>query len=98
MNYIILIGIALFLLVGALHDGAMGWDFGEGRMDFRVATGDHTLRVRGDSDVDLEPDGTGVRGCRTVVRSTSTWRATARIAASFLEPRGHHRAAILRRR
>ena len=27
MNYIILVGIALFLLASALHDGDMGWDF-----------------------------------------------------------------------
>jgi hypothetical protein len=62
MNYIILIGIALFFLVSAIHDGAMGWDFGEGRMDFRIVNGDYTLRVRadGDGDVDLAPDGSGV--------------------------------------
>ena len=62
MNYVILAGIALFFLVSALQDGAMGWDFGEGRMDFRIANGDYTLRVRSDGDVDLAPDGTRVAG------------------------------------
>ena len=62
MNYVILIGIALFFLVSALHDGAMGWNFGEGRMDFNVADADYRLRVRSDSDVDLAADGTGVTG------------------------------------
>jgi len=62
MNYVILAGIALFFLVSALQDGAMGWDFGEGRMDFRITNADYTLRVRSDSDVDLAPDGSGVTG------------------------------------
>ncbi len=60
MNYIILAGIALFFLVTALQDGAMGWDFSRGRMDFRVVQDDYSLRVRSDTDVDLAPDGSGV--------------------------------------
>ena len=60
MNYVILIGIALFFLASAIRDGAMGWDFGNGPMNFRITDGDYTLRVRGEGDIDLEPDGSGV--------------------------------------
>ena len=60
MNYVILIGIALFFVVTALRDDAMGWRFDDGRMSFRVADGAETVRVRIDGDVDLEPDGSGV--------------------------------------
>lgn len=60
MNYVILIGIALFFIATAVRDGAMGWDFRGGRMNFRISDGDYTLRVRGEGDVDLEPDGSGV--------------------------------------
>ena len=60
MNYVILIGIALFFLASAIRDGAMGWDFGDGQMNFRISDGDYTLRVRGEGDIDLEPDGSGI--------------------------------------
>jgi len=60
MNYIILVGIAVFFLLSAIRDGAMGWDFGDGQMNFRITDGDYTLRVRGEGDVDLAPDGSGV--------------------------------------
>jgi hypothetical protein len=60
MNYVILIGIALYFVVTALRGGAMGWRFDDGRMSFRVADGAETVRVRVDGDVDLEPDGSGV--------------------------------------
>lgn len=60
MNYIILIGIALFFIVTAVRDGATGWDFRDGHMNFRISEGDYTLRVRSDGDVDLDPDGSGV--------------------------------------
>jgi hypothetical protein len=60
MNYVILIGIALFFLVTAVRDGAMGWDFRDGHMNFRISDGDYTLRVRSEGNVDLDPDGSGV--------------------------------------
>ena len=40
MNYIILIGIALFFILTAVRDGDMGWDFNGGSMNFRVSDGD----------------------------------------------------------
>src|SRR5262245_58733074 len=61
MNYVILIGIALFFAFTAVRDGAMGWDFGDGHANFRISNGDYTLRVRSDGDVDLAVDGSGVR-------------------------------------
>ncbi len=60
MNYVILIGIALFFVATALRDGAMGWDFGDGSMNLRVDDGDYSLRVNGDGDIDIEPDGSGI--------------------------------------
>ncbi|RPI60686.1 MAG: hypothetical protein EHM50_06980, partial [Lysobacterales bacterium] len=60
MNYVILIGIALFFVVTALHKGTMGWDFGGGAMNFRIDDGNYSLHVKGDGDVDLEPDGSGI--------------------------------------
>lgn len=60
MNYVILIGIALYFVVSALRGGATGWDFDGGRLSFRLADGAETVRVRIDGDVDLEPDGSGV--------------------------------------
>jgi hypothetical protein len=59
MNYVILIGIALFFILTALRDG-MGWDFDGGRANFRMSNGRETLRVRSDGDVDLAADGSGV--------------------------------------
>src|SRR5687768_4848584 len=61
MNYVILIGIALFFVVTAVRDGAMGWDFDDGHVNFRTSNGDYTLRVRSDGDVDIAADGGGVR-------------------------------------
>ena len=61
MNYVILIGIALFFVLTAVRDGAMGWDFDGGRMNFRTSTGEYTLRVRSDGDVDISADGSDVR-------------------------------------
>jgi hypothetical protein len=60
MNYIILIGIALFFIVTAVRDGTMGWDFHDNAMNFRVSDGDYSLRVKSEGDIDLEPDGSGV--------------------------------------
>jgi hypothetical protein len=60
MNYIILIGIALFLLASALDDDDTGWIFSRDSMSFRVSDGDYTLRVKGEGDIDLAPDGSGV--------------------------------------
>jgi hypothetical protein len=61
MNYVILIGIALFFILTAVRDGAMGWDFDGGRMNFRTSNGDYTMRVRSDGDIDIAADGSGVR-------------------------------------
>ncbi|HEY3518303.1 MAG TPA: hypothetical protein VGL98_14740 [Gammaproteobacteria bacterium] len=60
MNYVILIGIALFFILSAVRDGAMGWGFRGDSMNFRLGNGDYSLRVESDGDVDLEPDGSGV--------------------------------------
>ena len=60
MNYVILLGIALFFILTAVRNGAMGWDFGDGHMNFRVSDGNYTLRVRGEGNADLAPDGSGV--------------------------------------
>src|SRR5687768_13638228 len=65
MNYAILVGIALFFLASAIRDGSMGWDFGDGPMNFRITDGDYTLRVRGEGDIDLAPDGSGVAALST---------------------------------
>jgi hypothetical protein len=60
MNYVILIGLALFFVAISIRDGAMGWGFRGDSMNFRVDDGNYSLRVKGDGDVDLEPDGSGV--------------------------------------
>lgn len=60
MNYIILVGIALFLFATAMRDGAMGWHFDEGSMNFQMSTGEYRLGVRGEGQIDLAPDGSGV--------------------------------------
>jgi hypothetical protein len=61
MNYVILIGIALFFVFTAVRDGAMGWDFNDGHTNFRISNGNYTLRVRSEGNLDLAPDGSGVR-------------------------------------
>ena len=60
MNYIILIGIALFFILTAIRNGDAGWDFRTNAINFRVSDGDYSLRVKGDGNVDLEPDGSGL--------------------------------------
>ncbi len=60
MNYVILVGLALFFFATAMRDGAMGWHFDGGSMNFRISTGDYTLGVRGEGQIDLAPDGSGV--------------------------------------
>jgi hypothetical protein len=61
MNYVILIGIALFFIATAVRNGAMGWDFNDGHFNFRASNGDYNLRVRSDGDIDIAADGSGVR-------------------------------------
>jgi hypothetical protein len=60
MNYVILIGIALFFIFSAVRDGAMGWDFNGNSMNYRIGDGDYSLQIKGDGGVELEPDGTGI--------------------------------------
>lgn len=60
MNYVILIGIALFFIATAIRDGAMGWGFRGDSMNFRIDDGNYSLRVKADGEMDLEPDGSGV--------------------------------------
>ncbi len=60
MNYVILIGLALFFVATAVRNGAMGWDFGGDSMNFRIDDDNYSLRVKADGEVDLEPDGSGV--------------------------------------
>lgn len=60
MNYVILVGLALFFVATALRDGAMGWHFDGGTMNLTIATGDYALGVRGEGQIDLAPDGSGV--------------------------------------
>ena len=61
MNYVILIGIALFFILTAVRDGAMGWDFDDGQANFGISNSDYTVRVRSEGNVDLAVDGSGVR-------------------------------------
>jgi hypothetical protein len=61
MNYLILAGIALYLLATAIDDDAMGWQFHRGgSWGFSTEAGDYRVRVRGGGEVDLAPDGSGV--------------------------------------
>ncbi|HXS80270.1 MAG TPA: hypothetical protein VN818_08290 [Gammaproteobacteria bacterium] len=60
MNQVILIGIALFFVLTAVRNGAMGWNFNDRSMNIRIGEGDYALSVKSDGDVDLEPDGSGV--------------------------------------
>src|SRR5688572_24297163 len=60
MNYVILIGIALFFVATALRNGAMGWDLGGDSMSLRIDDGNHSLRVKAEGEVQLELDGSGV--------------------------------------
>jgi len=60
MNYVILIGIALFFIATAVRNGVGGWDFNDGRANLRIVNSDFTLRVRTEGDVDLAADGSGV--------------------------------------
>jgi len=60
MNYVILIGIALFFIATAVRNGVHGWDFNDGRANLRIVNADYTLRVRSEGDVDLAADGSGV--------------------------------------
>jgi len=60
MNYIILIGIALFFVFVAARDGTMGWDWHNGTMTLSIGDGDRPVRIRGEGAIDLKPDGSGV--------------------------------------
>ena len=99
MNYVILIGIALFFLASAIRDGAMGWDFRDGPMNFRITDGDYTLRVRGEGDIDLAPDGSGVAALLVARLPRRPHDAQRHGSARRLhEPRRHDRTAVLPRR
>ena len=41
MNYVILIGIALFFILTAVRDGEMGWNFNRNSMNFRIGDADY---------------------------------------------------------
>jgi len=59
MNYVILIGLALFFVAMAVRDGeTFSWHDGE--MNARIVRRDYSLRINGEGDVDLAPDGSGV--------------------------------------
>jgi hypothetical protein len=60
MNYVILVGLALYFLATAVRDGDMGWHFDGGSMNFRTSIDGYTLGVRAEGRIDLAPDGTGV--------------------------------------
>lgn len=60
MNYVILIGIALFFVLTAIRNGDAGWDFRNNALNFRISDGDYSLRVKGEGDVDLAPDASGL--------------------------------------
>ena len=60
MNYVILIGLALYFVVTAVRDGDRGWYFAGGSMNFRTSIDGYTLGVRAEGEVDLAPDGSGV--------------------------------------
>jgi hypothetical protein len=59
MNYVILIGIALFFIAMSVRDGT-GFIFRDGEMNARIVTDDYVVRVSGEGNVDLAPDGSGV--------------------------------------
>lgn len=57
MNWIILVGVALFFVA----TGATGWRFGDnGPMNFRVTNDDYSLDIKSAGDIDLAVDGGGV--------------------------------------
>ena len=60
MNYVILIGIALFFVLTAIRNGDAGWDFRNNALNFRISDGDYSLRVKGEGDLGLAPDGSGL--------------------------------------
>jgi hypothetical protein len=60
MNYVILIGVALFFIATAIRNGTMGWELDGDSMNFRIDGDAYSLRVEGEGDVDLEPDASGV--------------------------------------
>jgi len=59
MNYVILFGIALFFIAMAVRDGTV-FSWQDGQMNARIVNGDYALRITGEGDVDLAPDGSGV--------------------------------------
>jgi len=57
MNWIILVGVALFFVA----TGSLGWRFGDnGPMNFRVTNDDYSLDIKSAGDIDLAVDGSGV--------------------------------------
>ena len=57
MNWIILVGLALFFVA----TGATGWRFGDnGPMNVRVTNDAYSLDIKGAGDIDLAADGSGV--------------------------------------
>jgi hypothetical protein len=61
MNYVILIGIALFFIAMSVRDGGSGgFIFRDGEMTTRIVTDDYVLRINGEGNVDLAADGSGV--------------------------------------
>ncbi len=60
MNYVILVGLALFFIALSVQNGTSEFIFNDGEMNVRVVTEAYTLRISADGDVDLAPDASGV--------------------------------------
>jgi hypothetical protein len=75
MNYVILLGLALFFIAMSVRDGTrFGWR--DGQMNVRIVNDDYALRISGDGEVDLAPDGSGV----TALSSNGTFDVRLRRA------------------
>jgi hypothetical protein len=61
MNWVILIGIALFFIVTAVRDGEGGWDFGRGgSINFNTRIDGQPFDIRAEGNVTVAPDGSDV--------------------------------------
>ena len=85
MNYVILIGVALFFVATAIRDGAMGWDFRDDSMNFRIDDGNYSLRSRPTARSISSPTAAASYRC-----STGAARSTSHDARRHRPPRAVH--------
>jgi hypothetical protein len=60
MNWVILVGIALFFAAMAMRNGATEWHFGRDGFNVAIDADGSRLVVKADGEIDLAPDGSGV--------------------------------------